>query len=308
MDSNQILNNDTVSLASPPIDGAGYHTGGIVVTSSEPGNACAPSFRDVTGTTIRNNTIGNNQTPNSQAYGIFLSDRGGSTTGMVDTLTVEANNSFVSNTMAQVFADRVVTRVGSAIAPTLTQGTDIGVNAPRVLPISPTEKTPIVYHEKCRTANSVKRQMFELGAVSEYTAPTGSSNIKWIQAVFSLTGNQVTGSGGPNNGSGGCHVYFDVPSGTLILDGPTGGNDWIDSSVVGPGGHDMTSGSNCTIHAANSTYELQGNIVRLKLDVEFLSGTASQVMKMYAITSDKQDMWSASGSWKYWGWWQVPTP
>ncbi len=78
---------------------------------------------------------------------------------------------------------------------------------------------------------------------------------------------------------------------------------WIDSSVIGSGGHDLIKGTDCKIRAASSTSEKVGRVQKVTLDVEFLSSSTRKTWQMYATGLDRQYLWSP---WSHWGWWYAP--
>ena len=128
-----------------------------------------------------------------------------------------------------------------------------------------------------------------------------------IDDIFSITGNDSDGSGGPDTGAQGCHfLYYPPPTNLLYLDGPSGGNNWVlPPSAVGPGGNDLYTNGYCTIHAASSPQvTLEPYVLTLTLDIEFPSSSSSSSNKhIYSITANNQGQQSNLGVWSYWGWW-----
>ena len=111
---------------------------------------------------------------------------------------------------------------------------------------------------------------------------------------------------GPDSGVNGCHFFIDPVSNALYIDGPSGGGSYIASSPLGAGGADLTNPGICTIHAADSSYSLNGNDVQVNLDVEFLTGVAHKQRFLYTIAADKQGNQTSGGLWTYWGFWNIP--
>ncbi len=202
-----------------------------------------------------------------------------------------------------IWLDPFVTLIGSYIAPaTATGSPQYEQTFPRALPVQTISPVP----SRCSLPGS-DRETFTFSASDVY----GSGNIFWLQGMFSISGNDATGSGGPDNGAQGCHfIYYASPYNVLYLDGPNGGNNWVGSSVVGPGGSDP-SNDYCTIHAGSPASHVQigPKILELTLDIEFPSSSSTSSHKhMYVIAADSSNQLSNlnAGTWNYWGWWATP--
>ena len=290
-----IKNNTTLN------NGAWNSTGGILVTTSGPGGSCDPVPRDTETVTISGNTSA------GQLYGVYLGDRVRSTNTVKDTITVDNSG--------PVGLDAYVTlngwSPGTAPTPEAPRAEQVLPRALAVDPISPVWR-------KCSIVGS-PREVFTFPA----SDVKGSSNIAWLQGIFSVSGNDDTGEGGPDNGAQGCHFIYLPPAnpasctpssgcGALYLDGDSGGFNWVPASpsVVGPGGIDLAN-SYCRIRAGSpdSRVVFEPKVLKLTLDIEFLSSSRKH---MYTITYNKDGAVSdpdlqGNGTWRYWGWWS-PTP
>ncbi len=280
-------------------NGSANLTGGIQVWTAGPGGGCDPVPRDTETVAISGNTSA------GQPYGVYLGDRGRSTNTIKDTITVD--NSGVIGLNPYVTLNGW--SPGLPPAPGPVQDAQLPPRALAVDAISPLWR-------KCSTVGS-PREVFTFPA----SDVMGSGNIAWLQGIFSVSGNDDTGSGGPDNGAQGCHfIYFPpenpascTPSsgcGALYLDGDSGGFNWIPAtSVVGPGGTDLAN-SYCRIHAGSpdSKVVFEPKVLKLTLDIEFLSSSRKH---MYTVTYNKDNKMNSpnvyGSAWWYSGWWS-PIP
>jgi hypothetical protein len=285
-------------------NGAGNSTGGILVWTREPGGPCEPLQRDTKDVTISANTS------TGQTSGVYLGWRDAST-NTIDTVAV-ANS-------GPVFLDPYVTLTGQ-VSGLPAPGPPVDDQLPpRALPVNPMKDlaAPIrAVPSKCSEPGN-RREVFGFPA-SDVDVEQGAGNISWLQGIFSVAGDDKTGSGGPDGGGAGCHFLFYPPAdkatctessgcGALYLDGDNGNFNWVPESpsVVGPGAHDLAN-SYCKIRAGSldSRVSFDGKVLNLKLDIEFFF---SSKRHMYAITENRDGRRSDSGAWRYWGWWS-PTP
>ncbi|MBI1898774.1 MAG: hypothetical protein HYS04_19900 [Acidobacteria bacterium] len=298
--------NATITNNTTSNNGAAYPTGGILVWTREPGGPCDPVFRDTQNVTVTGNTS------TGQTYGVYLGEREAST-NIVNTITI--------GTSGPVFRDAYVTLTGAASGVPAPEPPQAEQLAPRALPVNPIQDlaAPIrPLPSKCSETGN-RREVVSFPATDVHVE-NGAGNIFWIQGMFSVAGDDNTGSGGPDSGAQGCHFIFYPPEdtstctpssgcGVLYLDKDGGGFDWTPESpsVVGPGGHDLAN-SYCRIRAAStdSRVTFEGKVLKLNLDIEFLSSTKRH---MYTATGNRQGLTNASdGSsywpWRYSGWWK----
>jgi hypothetical protein len=255
-------------------------------------------MRDTQTVTIDGNTS------TVQAYGVHLRDRRVSRNA-INGLAIAYSNILQPNTFAPIYLDPIVALIGYA-GPDYTVGPIPPLETPRALAInavSPGES-------RCMAAG-YRRQIFKFSA----SEVTGASSIRSIEAVFSIQGNDADGSGGPGGPPSDapyCHFYYHRETRVVYLDDhrqdylntwPTG-----QSSVVGPGGSDVTNGY-CTIHAGSLPTPVQeeSKVLSVSLDIEFLqSSYLSSQKHMYVLVGNINDLFSLGGQWKYWGWWATP--
>jgi len=268
--NNRTLNNNTNPNAP---------RGGILVWTSGSDGGCDPTPRDTDTVVISGNTSTGN------VYGIALDDRGESR-NTINNLTISADNTLQTPPLGVA---EIVALGTNNIYP---QPTTIESGAaPRALEVSP----------KCSAPNA--GQVFRF-SVSDKDLP---ANIRQIEGLFSVPGNDETGVGGP--GAPACHfIYFhNVPDDPLLnhkifLSDPNALYTWSHGpSSVGAGGTDLTNGF-CRIRAGLSNYSTESKILKLDLDVQFLSSLADK-KHMYFITVDNDGRSSHGGNWKYSGWW-----
>jgi hypothetical protein len=274
LDNNRTLNNNT-NPAAP--------RGGILVWTSGHGSGCDPTPRDTDNVEIRGNTSTGN------AYGILLGDRYESR-NTIKNVTIAGDNILQP---PAVGLDAIVTLTGNI---NIEPATSLGPHsnpAPRALEVGPRCSTPAT------------SQAFTF-SVADVDMP---GNIRYLEGVFSVPGDDDTGVGGP--GTAGCHFLYaynvpDDPSlnNKLFLDDPNSFYTWTyGSSILGPGGTDLENGF-CKIRTALSQATTESKILHLTLDVQFLSYLA-QKKHMYLVALDNDGLSSHGGAWKYSGWWST---
>ena len=282
LSSNQIVNNAQQAGG----------TGGVAVSTTGAITGPCGDPRDSRDVMISNNTI------TGQTYGVYLQEHDLHSTGTLrHGVNASAVNLTGSDSGDAVGQDAIV--VWDSY-----NGPVPSVGAASYLPRALTPKA--VSPQTARCSTGTQPQTFAFPA----SDGGGASHISSIETIFSLSGNDNDGGGGPDAGGQGCHfVYYPAPYNTIYLDGPGGGSTWsAGSSVVGTGGSDLSNGY-CTIHAGWTPASMaepfiSPYIVNLPLVIEFPSSSSSSLRKhIYTVIQDDQGQISNRGLWTYWGWW-----
>ena len=280
-------------------------SGGFAV-STAPGTLIGPCGdpREATGLDLSG---GNETSGTNQKYGLMFLDIFDESTSRVNMTTL--SNNTLGGTIAQVAKRSTVVLDGYSQDGNTSQSSivslprEFGPRALTVLAVSPLTS-------RCSLVGNT-RQTFKFPAGDA----GGVGNINWIQGIFSK-GTKVPNIPG-DRGSiktitnvEGCHFYYDRASNTILLNsGQPGGTNWIDSSVVGSGGHTLSNGY-CNIYAASSTSGPDTSIpwiYNLTLDVEFPFSASSAFTKhISSITGNYLGQQSNLGNWSYFGWWNTP--
>ena len=266
-------------------NGGFISTGGIMVASVESIQGPCVDARD----TRLLSLSGNNST--GQIYGIHLLDHDDFNSNRVYDITV-------GSTQGGVGVDSLIKILGNSAVGQFSPLPSLG--GPRTLPMLPVNPAK----PRCSTQPLGTRQVFSFPVANA----SGKANITSVEVVFSVTGADDSGAGGPDNGALGCHFFYQNSGARVWLDGPGGGFNWIGSSQLGLGiGTDISNGY-CTIHAgsASSGYTTDPNDLynsQLNLDIEFPSSNSSGARKhIYSVVTNLGQV-SNSGNWRYWGWW-----
>lgn len=270
------------------VDTAGHNDGGIQALTSFSTGGCSGNPRDFQTATISGNTS------TGQQYGLLFGDQGQPSRLTLSGLAISGNT--LGPTAIGV--DPAI-QLNSYSGPT-PSGTGRTFATPRALGVDAVSPNPY----RCSTPGA-DEETFKFAGHDN----SGSSNIQWIQGIFSISGDDGSGTGGPDTGAYGCHfIYYPAPYNLVYLDGPSGGNLWVGSSTVGSGGSDLTNGY-CTIHAGSTDSQVTTEpfIVDVALDITFPSSSSSSERKhIYSIVGNDSGGLSNSNVWNYWGWWATP--
>jgi hypothetical protein len=286
---NTVANNDQ-EVPSHPLNPDPYKTGGISISTFGPG-ACDQIPRDSQNIVITGNTS------TGQAYGVSFMDRGAARNTM-EAVTIDSSNTLLGNTDYPI----AILSPIIGLIPTLTQAHQLeplGVDTPRAL--APDAVSPV--QSRCSTPGS-DRETFTFSA----------SDVQGPGAITSIEVRFVTGgandTGNPGNTAGACGFVYsyaptfgtDPPFNLVTLETDSG--LWPES-VVGPGGSDIANGY-CTIHAGSpaSHVATDPKTLNVTLDIDFLPSSGKRYI--YAWVTNTQGTFSNGGTWKYWGWWQIP--
>ncbi|MBI1898205.1 MAG: hypothetical protein HYS04_16980 [Acidobacteria bacterium] len=272
LDNNQTLNNNTHPAGQ---------RGGILVWTSGSGGGCDPTPRDTDVVEISGNTSTGN------AYGILLGDR------------YESRNTIKNVTIS---GDNVLQTPAVGLHSIVTLSGNINI-APGTTPVQ-SDPAPGALEIGPRCSAAATRQVFTF-SVSDVDMP---GNIRYIEGVFSVPGNDDTGIGGPDAPACYFLYFYNVPgdpslNNKLFLDDPNTFWSWPWSSILGPEGTDLNNGF-CTIRTGLSQAATEAKILKLTLDVQFLSSLADK-KHMYLVAIDNDGLSSHSGEWKYSGWWST---
>jgi hypothetical protein len=315
--------------------------GGIDVVTWSPWPVTAPCDlmpRDTNGAAISANDSnakisGLPVGPGTQAYGIFFGDYPSDwSTDRLNAVTAGADNSLF-DTVYPVFLGPFVGLYNSAVD--YSQVGSIRLPNPRALPVDVISayssnppnsflwpvppRCPEIVEQKLAppplgTKMGSPRATFRFSA----SDPAGASNIMVIWGIFSVGGDDATGSGGPSGSY--CNFAYDAVGNYVYMGDGNGG--WIlPPSPVGSGGFDLQGPGGCIIHAASSTSWISlgrpqavptAYVVDLILDVSLPSSPPSRY-HIYSWTENANYLFDGCGAqpqscpaWEYSGyWWNV---
>jgi len=270
------------------------------VETAGPDEPCGRPMRNTQYVALRSNIS------SGQAYGVYMPDSSYGTNTLTE-LTIASSNDLASNSVASVFVrPTVYLDRYSGVQYTLDQS--IVPDTPRALVVDAVSPGTSRCDEQ-----GTRRETFAFQATDAFNA----ANIDTLEGIFSVSGDDATGTGGPGPASlppvlpaQYCHFIYYLWTDTLYLSGPDYDRryEWADSSTLGSSGHDLVSSatnSYCTIHASSSSSELIGKTLRLNLDIEFTGMNAQYHKHVYAVVTNLDGQQSFGGQWRYWGWWSA---
>ena len=269
-------------------------TGGIKAVTSFGTGGCDGVPRDENIITITGNTSSN------QPYGIYFADQGQPSSDTLHNITVSGNY-LTQSTIDQLATDLTVelnTYVGPPFAQlnSLPDTTLYALGANSIsweYPLCPSQPG---------VSLAPQEMTFTIPAKDDH----GTGNVTWVEGMFSVSGSDSDGSGGPDNGAQGCHFHWDTASQLLYLAPGSGGYNWLlPPSPLGNGATQDLSNGICTIHTRTSSVSTASSnpapyVLTLTMDITF---PRSSKYHFYTVTENNQGDFSNGDSWSYWGWW-----